>query len=223
MRLEVIRAGLVAYDEALRWQERLVEERLAGGPDRLVLLTHPAVVTLGRGAEAEHVLASPEGLAARGVEIHETPRGGDVTWHGPGQLVAYPVFGLPPERRNVKRYVTDLEEVVIRTLRAFDIEAQRVDGLRGVWVGREKIAAIGVRIWRWVTSHGLALNVSPDLSFFGLIVPCGISDRGVTSLAALLASPPSMETVQSHLLQAFIDVFGYTEVAQRDASPRYDR
>lgn len=202
------------YGEALRWQERLVEERLSGGPDRLLLMTHPPVVTCGRNAERAHLLASPAILAARGVEVFDTPRGGDVTFHGPGQLVAYPIVGLPPARRNVRAYVTDVEEVVIRTLRMYDVEAQRVEGLRGVWVGRQKVAAVGIRIWRWVTSHGFALNVCPDLSHFDLIVPCGIVDRGVTSLARLLAHPPTVEEVGDVVVRVFSQVFGYTDVRE---------
>jgi lipoyl(octanoyl) transferase len=198
--LEVIRAGRLPYDEALRWQERLVEERLGGGPDRLLLCEHPPVVTLGRNADRAHILADDGRLAAGGIEVHLAPRGGDVTFHGPGQLVAYPIVGLPPERRNVRQYVSDVEEVVIRTLADFDVYGERVEGLRGVWVGREKVAAVGVRIWRWVTSHGLALNVAPDLSCFDLIVPCGIADRGVTSLERLLGRAPSLRQVEDALI-----------------------
>lgn len=204
----------------MRWQERLVDERLAGAPDRLVLLTHPPVVTFGRNADRAHLRASAERLQALGVGVHDSPRGGDVTFHGPGQLVAYPVIGLPPSRQNVRGYVTDVEEVVIGTLAAFGVIAERVGGLRGVWVGQEKVAAVGIRLWRWVTSHGLALNVAPDLSFFDLIVPCGISDRGVTSLARLLGQAPDMANVESALVRVFCDVFGYSEV---DVENGYER
>lgn len=211
---------MVPYGEALRWQERLVDERLGGGPDRLLLVTHPPVVTCGRNADRAHLVASPALLAARGVEVFDTPRGGDVTFHGPGQVVAYPIVGLPPAGRNVRGYVTDVEEVVIRTLRVYDVEAQRVEGLRGVWVGRQKVAAVGIRLWRWVTSHGFALNVCPDLSYFDLIVPCGIVDRGVTSLARLLARPPTVAEVEDVVVDVFSQVFGYTDVRDECARDR---
>ena len=191
-----------------------MEERLGGGPDRLLLLTHPPVITCGRNADRAHLIAPPAVLEARGVGVFDTPRGGDITFHGPGQLVAYPIIGLPQARRNVRTFVGDVEEVVIRTLRAFDVEAQRVEGLRGVWVGRQKVAAVGIRLWRWVSSHGFALNVDPDLSFFDLIVPCGIVDRGVTSLARLLARPPTMTEVQEVVVEAFTEVFGYADARE---------
>src|SRR4029077_5382854 len=155
--------------------------------DLLLLLDHPAVVTLGvrRDSAELHILAPPEVLEARGVHVYETGRGGDVTYHGPGQIVGYPIVDLSPDRRDVHRYVRDLEEVLIRTAASYGVEAGRVDGLTGVWVGRDKLAAIGVRIARWITSHGFALNVTTDLSHFDLIVPCGIADHGITSLERL--------------------------------------
>ena len=147
----------------------------------------------------------------------ETGRGGDVTYHGPGQLVAYPIIDLRPDRCDVHKYVRDLEQVLILTAAAFGVSAGRQAGLTGAWVGDNKLAAIGVRISRWVTSHGLALNVNPDLSRFGLIVPCGIIGRGVTSLAASTGSPIQVDRVQTVLIQAFADVFGRTvrEPAER--------
>lgn len=210
--LEVIHAGVVEYEGALQWQEQLVEERLRGAPDRLILLQHPPVITLGRGADRAHVVAPADTLRARGVGVHASPRGGDVTFHGPGQLVAYPIIALPPERRDVRAYVTDVEEVVIRTVADFGHHAERVDGLRGVWVRGAKVAAVGIRIWRWVTSHGLALNVAPDLSFFDLIVPCGILDRAVTSLERLCGGQaPPMQAVEQAVIRHFVEVFGYED------------
>jgi lipoyl(octanoyl) transferase len=208
--LEVKRLGLVPYEAALELQRQLVEERKAQRiPDQLLLLQHPPVITLGvkvRDNRA-HVLAGPEELARQGVELFQAGRGGDVTFHGPGQLVGYPILDLNPERRDVHRYVRDLEEVLIRVAASFGIVATRQPGLTGAWVGNEKLAAIGVRIARWVTSHGFALNVATDLSHFDLIVPCGIRDKGVTSLERLLGHPVSMAEVEAATISAFESVF----------------
>jgi lipoyl(octanoyl) transferase len=208
--LEVRRLGIVAYADALALQTHLVEERKAGRiPDQLLLLEHPPVITLGVKARTDrsHVLATPLALAAEGVEVFEAGRGGDVTYHGPGQLVGYPIMDLRPDRCDVHRYVRDLEEVMIRTAAAFGIGADRVAGLTGVWAGGEKLAAIGVRIARWITSHGFAFNVTTDLARFQLIVPCGIHDRGVTSLHRLLGRDVPMAEVEGAVLQAFATVF----------------
>lgn len=215
--LQVRRLGTVPYADALALQQQLAADRRAGGvPDQLLLLQHPPVITLGvktRG-DRSHVLESPEQLEARGVEVVETGRGGDVTYHGPGQLVGYPILDLNPDRRDVHRYVRDLEEVLILAVRSFGVLAGRAPGLTGVWVGDAKVAAIGVRIARWVTSHGFALNVETDLDHFRLIVPCGIADRGVTSLAQLLGAPPPMGQVEEAVVAAFAAVF--------DRSPQGD-
>jgi len=208
--LEVRRLGCVPYPEALALQRSLVDERRAGRTgDLLLLLEHPHVLTLGVRGDGgrSHVLAAPEALAARGVEVHESGRGGDITYHGPGQIVGYPIIDLQPDRCDVHRYVRDLEEVLIRTAADYGVEAGRVDGLTGVWVGREKLAAIGVRIGRWVTSHGFAFNVATDLQYFDLIVPCGIVDRGVTSLARLLGRPIEPGEVEDRIADHFAHVF----------------
>ena len=179
--------GRVPYAEGLQLQEQLVAERQAGRiVDVLLLLQHAPVFTMGRNARAENVLLSADALRERGFEIFETGRGGDVTYHGPGQVVAYPILELPAERRDVHRYVRDLEEVMIRACADYGIAAERIAGKTGAWVGTDKVGAIGVRIARWVTSHGFALNVANDLDAFGLIVPCGIQGHGVTSLSRLL-------------------------------------
>jgi lipoyl(octanoyl) transferase len=200
----------VPYEEALDLQKRLVDARKAQQiPDQLLLLQHPPVITLGvksRG-DRSHVLADDVALAQEGVMLVETGRGGDVTFHGPGQLVGYPILDLNPDRRDVHRYVRDLEEVIIRMASAFGITAGRIAGLTGVWVGDEKLAAIGVRIARWVTSHGFAFNVATDLRQFQLIVPCGITDKGVTSLERLLGRRVAMTDVESAAVDAFIAVF----------------
>jgi lipoyl(octanoyl) transferase len=206
--LRVRRLGRVPYARGLEIQAELVSQRQAGEiPDTLLLLEHEPVITLGRVAQASHLLHSAEALRARGIEVHETGRGGDVTYHGPGQVVGYPILDLSPDRRDVHRYVRDLEEVMIRSALDFGLAAGRLAGLTGVWVGEEKIGAIGVRIARWVTSHGFAFNVETDLAPFDLIVPCGIRGRGVTSLRRLGCAhslPAVMDTLARHMC----DVFG---------------
>lgn len=196
-------------------QRTLVEERRAGRvADLLLLLEHPHVFTLGVRGDGgrSHILVAPDTLDAHGVEVHETGRGGDITYHGPGQVVGYPIVDLQPDRCDVHRYVRDLEEVLIRTTADYNIAAHRVDGLTGVWVGREKLAAIGVRIARWVTSHGFAFNVATDLDYFTWIVPCGIADRGVTSLARLLGRSVDRGEVEDRITAHFADVFDRTRV-----------
>ena len=214
--LDVRTLGVVRYAEALALQRSLVEDRRAGRiEDTLLLLEHPHVLTLGvRGDGGRaHILAPAETLAARGIEVFEAGRGGDVTYHGPGQLVGYPILDLNPDRRDVHRYVRDLEEVLIRTAADYGIAAGRVDGLTGVWVGREKVAAIGVRIARWITSHGFALNVDANLDYFSLIVPCGIADRGVTSLSRLLGRPVELAETAERVAAHFANVFDYKGLA----------
>ena len=205
--IDVRRLGRVAYAEALALQRAAGRgaPRRARSPTCCCSLEHPHVLTLGVRGDGgrSHILATREALAARGVEVHETGRGGDITYHGPGQLVGYPILDLKPDRCDVHRYVRDLEEVLIRTARDYGIDAARIEGLTGVWVGdAEKLAAIGVRIARWVTSHGFALNVTTD-STFSLIVPCGIADRGVTSLERLLGRRVSMAEVEGAVVPRF--------------------
>jgi lipoyl(octanoyl) transferase len=214
--LDVRRLGRVPYDEAVALQQQIVQERGAGQvPDTLLLLEHPHVVTLGVKARSgtANIVATPDALAARGVSVHGTGRGGDVTYHGPGQLVGYPILDLKPDRCDVHQYVRDLEEVLIRTAATFGVAAARMQGLTGVWVGTEKLAAIGVRISRWITSHGFAFNVHTDLSYFGLIVPCGIRDRGVTSLARILNRPVGLDEVGAVLAGHFCEVFERSPVS----------
>ncbi|MET0340564.1 MAG: lipoyl(octanoyl) transferase LipB [Polyangiales bacterium] len=198
--LTVHRLGCVAYAAAHALQERLVEARKRGEiGDTLLLLEHPKVITLGRAAKREHVLLDAQALGEAGYTLFETGRGGDVTFHGPGQLVAYPIVDLQPERADVRRYVRDLEETMIRVCAGYGIEAGRVDKLNGAWVGAgdgmRKIGAVGVRISRWVTMHGFALNVNTQLADFGAIVPCGIHGHGVTSLARELGREVSLDEV----------------------------
>ena len=207
--LAVRRLGRVSYERALEMQADLVARRQRDEvPDTLLLLEHDPVFTLGRNARAENVLLPEDALRARGFGVYETGRGGDVTYHGPGQAVGYPILHLEPGRQDVHRYVRDLEEVMIRACADAGVAASRIAGKTGVWVGREKVGAIGVRIARWVTSHGFALNVANDLEPFDLIVPCGIRDHGVTSLERRLGRPVSFEHTLDRLAHHVAAVFG---------------
>ena len=224
-RLTVVNLGRMPYARALDVQLRAVEcvkarrDHPDGPPEFLLLVEHdPPVITVGRGGGADNVLASADQLAARGVELHQSSRGGDVTYHGPGQLVAYPVVDLKRHGRDVHRYLRDLESAVIALLARYDIHARRDDQFTGVWVGNEKVCAIGVAITRWVTYHGLALNVATELDHFDLIVPCGIRDRGVTSLHRLLGRPVPMTGVAADLVQCFADRFGFAGATHAEPS-----
>ena len=209
------RLGLVEYVDGLALQNLFSQSRrenLTG--DTLLLLQHPAVLTMGRGAKDVNVLAAPERLLELGVTLHHTDRGGDVTYHGPGQLVGYPLLHLVPGEQDVRRYVRRIEETMIRTVAHFGITATRIEKWPGVWVehsrlgGPRKIAALGVHLSRWFTRHGFALNVEPDLSHYELIVPCGIREAGVTSMAAELSgSAPSMAEVEAVVERVFGEVF----------------
>jgi len=230
--LQVRRLGVLPYGEALTLQRALVEQRKAAAiPDTLLLVQHPHVLTLGVKGDGGrgHILAPPERLAALGVEVSETGRGGDVTYHGPGQLVAYPIIDLDPDRRDVHRYVRDLEEVMIRVCASCGVAAGRIAGKSGAWVRvpgvtdggtvltaspeavsgslPEKIGALGVRISRWITSHGIALNVWTDLEYFQLIVPCGIAEYGVTSLEREIGVQIPMAEIEARFVQHFGNVF----------------
>ena len=202
--------GRVPYADALALQSDLVARRRAGEiPDQLLLLEHPHVITRGTAAHAEHVLVDEEQRALLGIELFDTGRGGDVTYHGPGQLVGYPILDLKPDRCDLHAYLRDLEEVLIRALARFDISAARRAGLTGVWVHDRKIAAIGVRVSSgWITSHGFALNVSTDLRYFDSIVPCGIGDAEISSLVREVGRSVSMDEVCAHISEEFADVFG---------------
>jgi lipoyl(octanoyl) transferase len=199
----------VPYGEALRLQEDLVTRRRAGEvPDTLVLLEHPHVITMGSSADRAHVLLSDAEREARGVELHEVGRGGSVTYHGPGQLVAYPILDLKPDRRDLHAYLRDLEEVLIEVASAFGVEARRREGLTGVWTDRGKLAAIGVRVSsQWITSHGAALNVSADLGHFASIVPCGLAAEEVTSLELETGSALDIGECAGILAECFARVF----------------
>ena len=199
--------GRLGYREA--WDRQLAcVERLKQGedPDRLLFVEHPHVVTLGRNAHMENVLVSPERMAQLGIELHETDRGGDVTYHGPGQIVGYPILDLTKWKRDVAAYLRALEDVLILTLADFGLEGERSPGATGVWVGGAKVAAMGVHLSRWITSHGFALNLTTDLSYFGHIVPCGLT-RPVTSMERLLGAAPDRQAVQASLVRRFGQIF----------------
>jgi lipoyl(octanoyl) transferase len=201
--------GLTDYGEALELQRSLARARVAGqlDDDWLLLLEHPRVITLGRGASETHVLASAELLASRGVQLHEIERGGDVTYHGPGQLVGYPIIDLTRHRQDLHWYLRQLEEVLMRVLRGYGIEGRRVPGYTGAWVEDRKIASIGVHVTRWVTFHGFALNVSTDLMDFDLIVPCGIEAVKMTSLESETGQGQTVAQVSDEAARCFGDVF----------------
>lgn len=206
--ITVHRLGRVDYAEAHALQERLQRARIRGAVgDTLLLLEHPPVITLGRGAKEANILLSRELLEARGFTVHEIGRGGDVTYHGPGQIVGYPILDLSPDRKDVRRYVRDLEELMIRLAGSYGLTAGRVDKLNGTWIEDRKIGAVGVRISRWVTMHGFAFNVSTDLSHFGVIVPCGIVGRGVTSLERELGREVAVDEALDHLEAHAADIF----------------
>ncbi|MEP6989249.1 MAG: lipoyl(octanoyl) transferase LipB [Chloroflexota bacterium] len=216
---EVLQPGCMPYQQAWNWQNTLAEQRGRGeSPDRLLLLQHPHTYTLGTSAHDDNLLLSPDELAQRGITVFHVDRGGDITYHGPGQLVGYPIIQLPRAsdtlRMDVVGYVRNIEQVIIRTLADYGVVGKPIPGLTGVWVdtpaGEAKVCAIGVRVnVRAVTKHGFALNLNTDLSYFEGIVPCGIRDKGVTSLAQLIGSPVDEMAVIQHLIHHFSSVFGY--------------
>lgn len=204
--------GLIPYGPASEMQRRLVQARKAGTiPDVLLLCEHPHVITLGRNGKREHLRADDRLLAKMNVEFHASDRGGDITYHGPGQIVGYPILDLAEHRRDVAWYVQQLEEVMLRASADFGAAAKRVKGCHGVWIetptGDEKLGALGVHLSRWVTSHGFAYNVSTDLRYFDLMVPCGIADKGVTSLERALNRAVAMDEVRERLIAHFASVF----------------
>jgi lipoyl(octanoyl) transferase len=218
--LEVRRLDTVPYGEALALQDALVRARRDGSvPDTLILLEHPHVITLGSDGHAEHVLADDQERRLLGIELFETGRGGDVTYHGPGQLVGYPILDLKPDRKDLHRYLRDLESVLIDAVATFGVHAGRREGMTGVWTAAGKIAAIGVRVSSgWITSHGFALNVRTDLHYFDAIVPCGIKGEAVTSLSHGLGRAFEMDEVARVVAAAFADHFGRRLVFAGDSS-----
>jgi lipoyl(octanoyl) transferase len=215
----VVDLGLMPYAPACELQHELVEARKANAiPDVLLFCEHPHVITLGRNGKSEHLRANDRLLEQMQVEFHATDRGGDITYHGPGQIVGYPILDLAEHRRDIRWYVEQLEETMIRATRDFGIEAHRVPGKHGIWVdsadgtagAEEKLAALGVHLTRWVTSHGFAYNVSTDLRYFDLIVPCGIQDARATSLERILGRDVETAEAKARLSAHFADVFGFS-------------
>ena len=206
--------GRIGYPQALELQTALVERRKSGEiPDTLLLLEHPHVVTLGSAGGRGHLLVSPGELTARGIVVYEAGRGGDVTYHGPGQLVGYPILDLKPDRKDLHAYLRSLETVLIAALGSFGIDGKRDESATGVWVGGAKVAAIGIRVSSgWITSHGFALNASTDLSYFDAIVPCGLHGRRVTSISRLLGREVAPDAVAPSLVSAVAEEFGYASV-----------
>jgi lipoyl(octanoyl) transferase len=215
----VVDLGVVPYASACELQRELVEARKAKAiPDVLLFCEHPHVITLGRNGKRENLRANGRLLAQMQVEFHATDRGGDITYHGPGQIVGYPILDLAKHQRDIRWYVEQLEETMIRATRDFGVEARRVEGRHGIWVdslnrtgaAEEKLAALGVHLSRWVTSHGFAYNVSTDLRYFDLIVPCGIQDARSTSLERILGRAVETAEVKARLTKHFAEVFGYS-------------
>jgi lipoyl(octanoyl) transferase len=223
MRCQVEQLGVLDYVEALRLQQEKVALRKAGViPDTLLLLEHPHVYTLGRNARRENLLVSSRQLAELGAQVYETDRGGDVTYHGPGQLVGYPILDLRKHRRDLSWYMRSLEEVFIGVAGDFGIRAGRLAGSPGVWVGNEKLVAMGVHVSSWITSHGFAFNVNTDLDYFDGIVPCGLRGKGVTSLRKLLGGPVEMGTALERVVEHFGKVFGL-QTESVDIAPPFTR
>jgi len=212
--LSVRYPGLIGYPEALALQAELVGRRRSGAiPDTLLLLQHPHVITLGSGSHAEHLLLSADELAARRIGVYEAGRGGDVTYHGPGPLVGYPILDLKPDRQDLHGYLRSLERALARALLTLGIKGRRDPAGTGVWVGGAKVGAIGIRVSSgWITSHGFALNANPDLSYFDVIVPCGLHGRPVTSISRLLGRPVSADECAPAVVAAMAREFGYGAV-----------
>jgi lipoyl(octanoyl) transferase len=217
---QILRAGRIDYTSGLALQETLINERLRGAPDILLLVEHEPVITLGRGAGNQHVLLTEDELAHRGLSCHRVSRGGDVTWHGPGQLVAYPIVHLDALGRDLHLYLRLLEQTVITAAAAFGISAERSPGRTGVWVGERKIASIGVGVRRWVTWHGLALNVASDLAGFSTIVPCGLDGVVMTSLSEECRRTIGLNEAESALIDAFAETFSMECTGDYDFAPQ---
>ena len=204
----VVDLGLLDYLKAWDLQKKIFQDRRDGKTgDILLLLQHPHTYTIGKSGKAEHLLVSREALADKGIFVYDIDRGGDITYHGPGQLVGYPIISLTENKLSISDYVRNLEEVIIITMAEYGVEAGRIKGLTGVWLGNSKIAAIGVKVSHWLTMHGFALNVNTDLEYFNYITPCGIKDKGVTSLSRIMGKQVESGEVAKKTVENFGKVF----------------
>jgi len=207
-KLNIVNLGIINYREAHDLQKRLLKEQIDGiGKDTLLLLQHNPVITIGRSGSRDNILLSESALEKAGIEVFEIERGGDVTYHGPGQLTGYPIINLKNFRKDVHWYLRQLEEVIIKVLAEYGVTGGRIENYTGVWVGNEKVAAIGIGVRRWITYHGFAFNVNPDMSHFGMITPCGITDKGVTSLERLLGHEVDIDEVTDKVASVFAEIF----------------
>ncbi|MCY4378771.1 MAG: lipoyl(octanoyl) transferase LipB [Candidatus Dadabacteria bacterium] len=217
--LDIYELGTVPYEKALEYQENLLAKRIAEEiQDSLILLEHPPTITTGRKGNTENLLVREEYLKKHGISLIHASRGGDITFHGPGQIVGYPILNLKNHGMDIRKHLRMIEEMIIRTLRDFDIEGRRIDGVTGVWVKRSKIASIGIAIRKWVTYHGFALNVSTNLDYFDLILSCGITDVRITSIGSWLGKEEDvrMDDVTRSVIKNFMGVFGFEEFTLKD-------
>lgn len=217
--LDIYELGTVPYEKALEYQENLLAKRIAEEiQDSLILLEHPPTITTGRKGNTGNLLVREEYLKKHGISFIHASRGGDITFHGPGQIVGYPILNLKNHGMDIRRHLRMIEEMIIRTLRDFDIEGRRVDGVTGVWVKKSKIASIGIAIRKWVTYHGFALNVSTNLDYFDLILSCGITDVRITSIGSWLGNKENvrMDDVTQSVIKNFMGVFGFEDFTLRD-------
>ena len=217
--LDIYELGTVPYDKALEYQESLLAKRIAEEvPDSLILLEHPPTITTGRKGNTGNLLVRKEYLEKHGISFIHASRGGDITFHGPGQIVGYPILNLKNHEMDIRKHLRSIEEVIIRTLGDFEIEGRRIDGVTGVWVKRSKIASIGIAIRKWVTYHGFALNVSTNLDYFELILSCGITDVRITSIGSWLRDEESikMDDVTQSVIKNFMGVFGFKDFILKD-------
>ncbi len=217
--IEIYKLGTVPYEKALEYQENLLAKRIAEEiQDSLILLEHPPTITTGRKGNTENLLVRKEYLEKHGVSFVHASRGGDITFHGPGQIVGYPILNLKNHGMDIRKHLRSIEEVIIRTLRDFDIEGRRIDGVTGVWAKRSKIASIGIAIRKWVTYHGFALNVSTNLDYFDLILSCGITDVRITSIGSWLGNEENvrMDDVTRSVIKNFMGVFGFENFTLKD-------
>ena len=217
--LDIYELGTIPYEKALEYQESLLAKRIAEEiPDSLILLEHPPTITTGRKGNTGNLLVRKEYLEKHGISFIHASRGGDITFHGPGQIVGYPILNLKNHEMDIRKHLRNIEEVIIRTLGDFEIEGRRIDGVTGVWVKRSKIASIGIAIRKWVTYHGFALNVSTNLDYFELILSCGITDVRITSIGSWLENGESvrMDNVTQSIIKNFMGVFGFEDFILRD-------